>query len=47
MTAPQFKAALHRARARFREILGEEVAATVDDDADGEREIGDLVRALS
>jgi len=47
MTAPQFKAALHRARARFREILREEVAATVDDDADGEREIGDLVRALS
>ena len=47
MTAPQFKAALHRARARFRDILREEVAATVDDDADGEREIGDLVRALS
>lgn len=47
MTVPQFKAALHRARARFREILREEVAATVEDDADGEREIGDLVRALS
>jgi len=47
MTAPQFKAALHRARARFRDILREEVAATVDDDAEGEREIGDLVRALS
>jgi DNA-directed RNA polymerase specialized sigma24 family protein len=47
MTVPQFKAALHRARARFREILREEVSATVDDDADGEREIGDLVRALS
>ncbi len=38
MTAPQFKAALHRARVRFREILREEVAATVDDDAYGERE---------
>ncbi|HEV8253820.1 MAG TPA: sigma-70 family RNA polymerase sigma factor [Vicinamibacteria bacterium] len=47
MTVPQFKAALHRARARFREILHEEVAATVDDDADREREIGDLLRALS
>jgi RNA polymerase sigma-70 factor (ECF subfamily) len=47
MTAPQFKAALHRARARFREILREEVSATVEDDADREREIGDLVRALS
>jgi DNA-directed RNA polymerase specialized sigma24 family protein len=47
MTVPQFKAALHRARARFREILHEEVAATVDDDADREREIGLLVRALS
>jgi RNA polymerase sigma factor (sigma-70 family) len=47
MTVPQFKAALHRARARFREILREEVAATVEDDAEGEREIGDLVRALS
>jgi RNA polymerase sigma-70 factor (ECF subfamily) len=47
MTVPQFKAAIHRARARFRAILREEVAATVEDDADGEREIGDLVRALS
>jgi DNA-directed RNA polymerase specialized sigma24 family protein len=47
MTVPQFKAALHRARARFREILHEEVAATVDDDADRDREIGLLLRALS
>jgi RNA polymerase sigma-70 factor (ECF subfamily) len=47
MTVPQFKAALHRARERFRDILREEVAATVDDDAEAEREIGDLVRALS
>lgn len=47
MTVPQFKAALHRARARFREILREEVAATVDAHDDGEREIGDLMRALS
>lgn len=47
MTVPQFKAALHRARVRFREILRDEVAATVEDDAEAEREIGDLVRALS
>jgi RNA polymerase sigma-70 factor (ECF subfamily) len=47
MTVPQFKAALHRARARFREILREEVEATVDGPGDGEREIGDLLRALS
>jgi RNA polymerase sigma factor (sigma-70 family) len=47
MTVPQWKATLHRARARFREILREEVAATVEDDGDGEREIGDLVRALA
>jgi RNA polymerase sigma factor (sigma-70 family) len=47
MTVPQFKASLHRARARFREILREEVAATVDDEGEADREIGDLVRALS
>jgi RNA polymerase sigma factor (sigma-70 family) len=47
MTVPQWKATLHRARARFREILREEVAATVTDDGDGEREIGDLLRALA
>ena len=43
MTVPQFKAALHRARARFREILREEVArhrrATT---RTREREIGEL-----
>jgi len=47
MTVPQFKAALHRARERFREILREEVAATVEDDGEGDREIADLLRALS
>jgi hypothetical protein len=36
MTVPQWKATLHRARARFREILREEVAATVEDDGEGE-----------
>lgn len=47
MTAPQFKASLHRARARFREILREEVADTVANEADAERELADLVRILS
>jgi RNA polymerase sigma-70 factor (ECF subfamily) len=47
MTTAQWKATLHRARARFREILREEVAATVADDGEGERELCDLVRALS
>jgi RNA polymerase sigma-70 factor (ECF subfamily) len=36
MTVTQFKAALHRSRERFREILREEVATTVDGDADAE-----------
>lgn len=47
MTAAQFKASLHRARVRFREILQEEVAETVRDPADVDKEMGDLVRALS
>jgi DNA-directed RNA polymerase specialized sigma24 family protein len=47
LTVPQFKATLHRARVRFREILRDEVAATVEDDAEADREISDLMRALS
>jgi RNA polymerase sigma factor (sigma-70 family) len=47
MTVPQFKASLHRARARFRELLREEVASTLGDDAQCAAEIGDLLRALS
>lgn len=47
MSVPQFKAALHRARARFREILRDEVAATVDDDEAREDEIADMLRALA
>ena len=35
MTPSQFKASLHRARERFREILREEVADTVAADGDG------------
>ena len=41
----QFKASLHRARVRFREILLEEVADTVEGDAEGE--VMNLLRILS
>ena len=47
MTAPQFKASLHRARARFREILLEEVGATVEQDRDAEAELAELRRLLA
>ena len=47
MSPPQFKAALHRARARFRELVREELAATVDADQAIGAELDDLVRALS
>ena len=47
MSVAQFKASLHRARARFREILREQVADTLQDPADAQRELEDLVRALS
>jgi RNA polymerase sigma-70 factor (ECF subfamily) len=46
MTVVQFKASLHRARARFREILREEVADTATE-ADVDDELKDLVRILS
>jgi RNA polymerase sigma factor (sigma-70 family) len=47
MTPSQWKASLHRARERFREILREEVADTVADGADGEGELRALFEALS
>jgi RNA polymerase sigma factor (sigma-70 family) len=51
LTPSQFKAALHRARRRFRELLREEVSATLGEaaaEADGaDREIGELMRALT
>jgi RNA polymerase sigma-70 factor (ECF subfamily) len=47
MSVPQFKAALHRARQRFRELLREEIAASVDADGDVEPELAALLRALS
>jgi RNA polymerase sigma factor (sigma-70 family) len=45
MTVAQFKAALHRARERFSELLREEVAATVEGDVDLEMKA--LVAALT
>ena len=47
LTTVQFKAALHRARERFREILREEVAPTVSDDAAADDEMRALLQALS
>jgi RNA polymerase sigma-70 factor (ECF subfamily) len=47
MTPSQFKAALHRARERFRAILREEVADTVPAESDGADELRSLFQALS
>jgi RNA polymerase sigma factor (sigma-70 family) len=47
MTPSQFKAALHRARERFREILREEVADTVPADSEGPDELRALFEALT
>jgi RNA polymerase sigma-70 factor (ECF subfamily) len=46
MSVGRFKACLHRARARFRELLREEVGATADEAAVDE-EIAQLLRVLS
>jgi RNA polymerase sigma-70 factor (ECF subfamily) len=47
MSAPQLKAFLHRARVRYRELLRDEVAQTVDDPAAIDDEIRALLQALS
>jgi RNA polymerase sigma-70 factor (ECF subfamily) len=47
LTVPQLKAALHRARVRFRENLRAEIADTVDADADVDAELADLVAILA
>jgi RNA polymerase sigma-70 factor (ECF subfamily) len=47
MTPSQFKAALHRARERFRALLREEVADTVPTAEDGADELRSLFRALT
>ncbi len=46
MTVGQFKAFLHRARERFRELVKIEVAHTVSDSADIDAEMAQLMRAL-
>jgi RNA polymerase sigma-70 factor (ECF subfamily) len=46
MTPAQFKAALHRARERFRQILREEVGDTLDDAGETEDEMRALMDAL-
>lgn len=47
MGSVQFKAFLHRTRARFRELLREEVAHTVADARESDAEIEHLLKALS
>jgi RNA polymerase sigma-70 factor (ECF subfamily) len=47
MSATQLKAFLHRARVRYRELLREEVAPTLDDAAQIDDEIRALLQALS
>jgi RNA polymerase sigma-70 factor (ECF subfamily) len=47
MSPPQLKAFLHRARVRYRELLRDEVAQTVEDPAAVDDEIRELLRALS
>ena len=46
-SVPQLKSALHRARARYRELVRAEVAATVENDDEVEPELAELMRALS
>jgi RNA polymerase sigma-70 factor (ECF subfamily) len=46
MTVPQFKAFLHRARTRFRELVRQEVAQTLADPSGSDDEISELLRAL-
>ena len=47
MSVPQLKAFLHRTRVRFRELVRDEVAPTVEDPGEIEAEIGDLLAALT
>jgi DNA-directed RNA polymerase specialized sigma24 family protein len=47
MSEGAVKTAAHRFRARYRQILREEVARTVEDPADVDAEIADLLKALA
>jgi RNA polymerase sigma-70 factor (ECF subfamily) len=46
LSVPQFKAALHRARGRYRELLREEVSGTLGSEAGPDEEIAALLSAL-
>jgi len=46
LSVPQLKSLLHRARARFRAVLAEEVAETVAAPDEVEQELADLLRCL-
>jgi RNA polymerase sigma-70 factor (ECF subfamily) len=46
MTVAQLKSFVHRAKARFRELLRERVAATIGDDKDLDAEIRHLMEAM-
>src|SRR5262249_50878636 len=46
MTIPQLKSFLHRARARFRELVIAQVSDTVADAGEVEQEMGELLAAL-
>lgn len=46
MTLTQFKAFLHRARTRFRELVKQEISHTVSTDGDAEAELTELMKAL-
>jgi len=46
MTIPQLKSFLHRARAKFRELVVAQVAETVAEPAEVEQEMGELLAAL-
>jgi RNA polymerase sigma-70 factor (ECF subfamily) len=47
LSAGAVRVAAHRLRARYRELLSEEVARTTDDPADVDAEIADLLAALA
>ncbi|MBC7818055.1 MAG: sigma-70 family RNA polymerase sigma factor, partial [Planctomycetaceae bacterium] len=46
MTPGAIKVAIHRLRRRFRELVKAEIAHTVHDPSDQERELRDLISAL-
>lgn len=47
ISVPKLKSALHRARARYRELVRAQVATTVADETDTEAELAELLRALA